>query len=105
MHARDNLRVGDLLEVERERLAALIRVVETVLDCVCWGLSNCVSERCGGCKQNIECGKQRLTHEGEPATDERAGARLARTGHQTRHTLVRLDVGDRAIEFPHVPCL
>ena len=86
--------VGDLLEVERERLAALVGVVETVLD-----------------------------HEGEPATDERAGARLARRTvgvkvkeclcekgaegkqnckvenndlrYETRHALVRLDVGCR----------
>lgn len=76
-----------------------------------------------GCKQNIECGKKQLTHEGEPAADERAGARLARRTvgvkvkeclcekgaegkqnckvenndlrYETRHALVRLDVGCR----------
>ena len=30
--------------------------------------------------------------------NKRAGARLARTGHQTRHTLVRLDVGCKCKE-------
>lgn len=69
-----NLRIGDLLEVERERLASLVGVVEAVLD-----------------------------HEGETAPDERTGARLARRRHETRHALVGLDVRDRAVELPHIP--
>ena len=55
-----NLRIGDLLEVERKRLAPLIGVVKPVLDCGCWGLSNCVSERCGGASKKIEANNDLL---------------------------------------------
>ena len=67
--------VGDLLEVERKRFSSLIRVVEPVLE-----------------------------HEGEPTANERAGARLARTGHQTRHTLVWLDVGCKSVKREYNIC-
>jgi len=66
MHARDNLRVGDLLEIKRERFAALIRVVETVLDCVCWGLSKCVSERCGGASKILNVANNDLLMKASP---------------------------------------
>lgn len=117
--------VGDLLEVERERLAALIRVVETVLDCGCWKLSKCVSERCGGASKILNVANNDLLIKASPrrmselerdwreelleckvkkcACEKGAGikqnCKVANNDlrHQTRHTLVRFNVGCKSV--------
>jgi len=44
-----------------------------------------------------------LDHESQAASDKRTGPRFSGTRHQSWHTLVRLNVGDRPIELPDVP--
>jgi len=79
--------VCNLLEIKRERLAALIRVVKPVLDL--WN-GVCVCVRTVLPTQRYETSK--TYHKSETAADKTRGPGFATRRDETRHTLVRFDI-------------